>query len=489
VAAQRQQDRRPDRHGLIAGRFSALGVIAQYWLPFSYTIAIRRHRQAGCSMSIKHALVVDDSKSAQLALKKQLEQHHLLVSLADSGEDALEFLEHQSVDVIFMDHTMPGMDGLQALAAIKRNPRTATIPVMMYTTKEGEVYVGQARALGGLGVLSKEVHPQVLFDMLVRLGLVQDRRTSEVSPADAPRRRATDEPDDGAPSHERSPGIALTGLVNRIVEDQAALRAEIRKDRAALAREVAAEVIEAQRNARPPDLDQLTPPRTSGLVPLLTVLFAATTLIFAAVAWNATHPGTTPAAGQPGEDTALQTELDQLQVALHTQQVEARQRYLRAIDALQWALNQRAGIAFDELPFDDARAEDVRALLERLVALGFNGRVRIESHLGEFCLVNNDSGNYVLAPSDLPIEACTMVGHPLDNSTTVIERQSVGFAEFLRSSPLLNASAIRVELVAYDRAHSLARVPVPPDISTAGAWNRIAQQNNRLEFVLIPTGA
>ena len=113
-------------------------------------------------MSIKHALVVDDSKSAQIALKKQLEEHELVVALAESGEEALEFLEHESVDVIFMDHTMPGMDGLEALAAIKRNPRTAMIPVMMYTTKEGEVYVGQARALGGIGVLPKEVHPQVL---------------------------------------------------------------------------------------------------------------------------------------------------------------------------------------------------------------------------------------------------------------------------------------------------------------------------------------
>jgi CheY-like chemotaxis protein len=438
-------------------------------------------------MSIKHALVVDDSKSAQLALKRQLEQHDLMVSLADSGEDALDFLEHQTVDVIFMDHTMPGMDGLQALAAIKRNPRTAMIPVMMYTTKEGEVYVGQARALGGLGVLPKEVHPQVLFDMLVRLGLVQDRRVAEATPADAPRRRSTDIPEDGGQPSERVPGLALAGLVNRIVEDQAALRAEIRKDRAALAREVAAEVVEAQRNAQLSDADRISVRPGSGLVPVLTVLFAATTLIFAAVAWNATRSSPAPSTTSIVADEPLQNEIDRLRVALHTEQVEARQRYLRAVDALQWAINQRAGIAFDELPFDDTRADDVRALLERLVALSFHGRVRIESHLGEFCLVTDASGNYVLAPSDLPIEACTMVGNPLDNSGAVIDRQSVGFAEFLRSSPLLSASGISVELIAHDRVHSLARVPVPPNVSTAGEWNAIAQQNNRLEFGLIPT--
>jgi CheY-like chemotaxis protein len=46
----------------------------------------------------------------------------------------------------FMDHLMPGMDGFEAVSAIKNNPHTATIPIMMYTSQEGELYVGQARA-------------------------------------------------------------------------------------------------------------------------------------------------------------------------------------------------------------------------------------------------------------------------------------------------------------------------------------------------------
>ena len=87
-------------------------------------------------MSISHALVVDDSRSARFALKKLLEEQELEVSLAESGEEALEFLKQNAkhqVDVIFMDHTMPGMDGLEAVSAIKANPKTATIPVMMET--------------------------------------------------------------------------------------------------------------------------------------------------------------------------------------------------------------------------------------------------------------------------------------------------------------------------------------------------------------------
>ena len=101
----------------------------------------------------KTALIVDDSKSARVVLKKMLETHELNVDTAESAEDALEYLADHRPDVIFMDHLMPGMDGFEAVTAIKRNPDTATIPIMMYTSQEGEVYVGQARALGAVGVL------------------------------------------------------------------------------------------------------------------------------------------------------------------------------------------------------------------------------------------------------------------------------------------------------------------------------------------------
>ena len=442
-------------------------------------------------MSIKHALVVDDSKSAQVALKKQLEEHDLVVELAASGEEALEFLEHRSADVIFMDHVMPGMDGLQALAAIKRNPRTAMIPVMMYTTKEGEVYVGQARALGGLGVLSKNVQPHVLFDMLLNLGLVTDKRVGAVPEVDAPQRRATDPTDDGEPRAEAPGGIALASLVSRIMEDQAALRVELRNERDRLARQVAAEVIEAQRTERPPPIEP------APLVPmsrepqqrqwtLLTTFFAATTVIIALLAWQ--YERLTGASPAPSAGSAEQrAEAGELEVALHTEATRAQARYFKGIDALQWAVNQHAGIPFDELAFDDTRAGEIRDLLEHLVALDFKGRVRVESHLGEFCLVGDESSGYQLADPDTAIDACTLIGHPLDSSAFLADRESVGFAEFMDRSPLVNGSGIVVELVAHDRGHSLAQIPLPTDVSRAGEWNRIAERNNRLEFSLIPT--
>ena len=97
-------------------------------------------------MGAKRALIVDDSKSARLFLARILEKYELDVDNAENAEAAIEYLTTHRPDVIFMDHMMPGMDGFQAVQAIKNNPRTATIPIMMYTSQEGELYLGQARA-------------------------------------------------------------------------------------------------------------------------------------------------------------------------------------------------------------------------------------------------------------------------------------------------------------------------------------------------------
>ena len=92
---------------------------------------------------------------------------------------ALDYLKHQRPDVIFMDHNMPGIDGFQALEAIKANPATATIPVMMYTSEEGELYVGQARALGAFGVLPKGLKPIELKQVLKALHLIPGNPAAE----------------------------------------------------------------------------------------------------------------------------------------------------------------------------------------------------------------------------------------------------------------------------------------------------------------------
>src|SRR4026207_666973 len=124
----------------------------------------------------KRALIVDDSRSARVILSRMLEHHGMAVDTAESAEQALEFLAQSRPDVIFMDHLMPGMDGFQAIQAIKGNPDTAMIPVVMYTSQEGELYVSQARALGAVGVLPKTVKQADVSRVLYQLRLLPERR-------------------------------------------------------------------------------------------------------------------------------------------------------------------------------------------------------------------------------------------------------------------------------------------------------------------------
>ena len=149
---------------------------------------------------MKRALIVDDSRLARAVLSRLLTEHGVAADTAESAEVALDYLKHSRPDVVFLDHNMPGIDGFEALEAIKTNPATATIPVMMYTSQEGELYVGQARALGALGVLPKTLQPVEVAKVLRTLRLIPGpvepaadaRRAGSVRRAAAPRGRPLD---------------------------------------------------------------------------------------------------------------------------------------------------------------------------------------------------------------------------------------------------------------------------------------------------------
>ena len=81
-------------------------------------------------MGAKRALIVDDSKSARLFLARVLEKYDIDVDSAESAEAAIDYLSSNRPDVIFMDHLMTGMDGLQAVRGSFLMARTACKPSM-----------------------------------------------------------------------------------------------------------------------------------------------------------------------------------------------------------------------------------------------------------------------------------------------------------------------------------------------------------------------
>ena len=121
-------------------------------------------------MTIKSALLVDDSKVARFALSKLLEKLNLKVHMASSGEEALTFLSNNTnPDVIFMDHLMPGMNGVDATKEIKMNASTSEIPVIMCTSKKSDEFTEDAITYGIYGVLTKPAEPESVIELINKL--------------------------------------------------------------------------------------------------------------------------------------------------------------------------------------------------------------------------------------------------------------------------------------------------------------------------------
>ena len=73
-------------------------------------------------------LVVDDEQSLQLAYRQEFEDEGYEVHSALSGKDALRKLKSVSPDLVILDITMPGMNGIEVLRQIKEvNPKTKVI--------------------------------------------------------------------------------------------------------------------------------------------------------------------------------------------------------------------------------------------------------------------------------------------------------------------------------------------------------------------------
>src|ERR1017187_3564079 len=79
-------------------------------------------------------LVVDDSAAIRKILQRVLRQTGMSIGTiheAGDGQEALEILKVQKIDLILSDINMPRMDGLQFLAAVKSSPEQRHVPMVM----------------------------------------------------------------------------------------------------------------------------------------------------------------------------------------------------------------------------------------------------------------------------------------------------------------------------------------------------------------------
>ena len=110
---------------------------------------------AAPSLPAVRVLVIDDSNTIRRSAEIFLRQGGHEVILAEDGFDALAKVNDHTPDLIFCDILMPRLDGYQTCAIIKRNPRFATVPVIMLSSKDGVFDKARGRMVGSEDYLTK----------------------------------------------------------------------------------------------------------------------------------------------------------------------------------------------------------------------------------------------------------------------------------------------------------------------------------------------
>ena len=109
-------------------------------------------------MSEISTLIVDDSSVMRKIVERALRQaglDALVVFEAGSGNEGLDLLKAQQVDLILSDINMPAMDGLEFVRQIKAQELACGVPVVMITTESSEEHVKQAILAGAQGYIRK----------------------------------------------------------------------------------------------------------------------------------------------------------------------------------------------------------------------------------------------------------------------------------------------------------------------------------------------
>ena len=116
----------------------------------------------------KKVLIVDDEPNVRRLSRKILSNTFDVVE-AEDGKQAIEIANNQKPDVILMDMMMPKMDGLTACHAIKKDPTTKSIPVIMVTAIGFELNIKLSQQMGATGYVTKPFSSQDLLDKIAQV--------------------------------------------------------------------------------------------------------------------------------------------------------------------------------------------------------------------------------------------------------------------------------------------------------------------------------
>jgi two-component system phosphate regulon response regulator PhoB len=134
-------------------------------------------------MANEHILVIEDEEDIVELLRFNLVKNGYRVTAALRGDDGLAAARAQVPDLILLDIMLPGLDGIEVCRELRREARTAAVPIVMLTARAEESDTITGLELGADDYVTKPFSPKVL---VARLRAVLRRRRQEPVKEDEP---------------------------------------------------------------------------------------------------------------------------------------------------------------------------------------------------------------------------------------------------------------------------------------------------------------
>ncbi len=117
----------------------------------------------------KIIIAVDDSTSIRQMVAFTLKSAGYSVIEAVDGQDGLDKIKSQTVDLVLTDQNMPRMDGLTLIKTLRGMPQYSATPILMLTTESSDDMKTQGKAVGATGWIVKPFDPHKLLEVVKKV--------------------------------------------------------------------------------------------------------------------------------------------------------------------------------------------------------------------------------------------------------------------------------------------------------------------------------
>lgn len=127
----------------------------------------------------KHILVVDDV-TTNLRCLGEILRGSFALTMAKSGEQAIQMAEKIHPDLVLLDIKMPGMDGFETMQKLAESSKCADVPVILLTADKDNDYEVRGLKLGARDFIRKPYEPEVMISRIEKV-LLEDERNRNIA--------------------------------------------------------------------------------------------------------------------------------------------------------------------------------------------------------------------------------------------------------------------------------------------------------------------